>query len=102
MLASRLKPADVRWALLIAAGEAMNAIASLHWSLASPRCGLIQSEMLPYVAWGQKCWMSPLHSEKIHAAFDNLDEQPTESRSYAPLCTHECVPRRAQYPRTWT
>ena len=57
----------------------MNAIAPLHWSLVSPRCGLIQSAMLPYVAWGQKCEMSALHSEKTHAAFDNLDEQPTES-----------------------
>ena len=57
----------------------MNAIAPLHWSLVSPRCGLMQSAMLPYVAWGQKCWMSPLHSEKTHAAFESLDEQPTES-----------------------
>ena len=57
----------------------MNAIAPLHWSLVSPRCGLMQSAMLPYVAWGQNCWMSPLHSEKTHAAFDSLDEQPTES-----------------------
>src|SRR5579863_9937692 len=57
----------------------MNAIAPLHWSLVSPRCGLIQSAMFPYVAWGQNCLMSPLHSEKTHAAFDSLDEQPTES-----------------------
>ena len=65
----------------------MNAIAPLHWSLVSPRCGLIQSAMLPYVAWGQKCWMSALHSEKTHAAFDSLDEQPTES-SLMCACRH--------------
>ena len=31
----------------------MNAIAALHWSLVSPRCGLMQSAMLPNVAVGQ-------------------------------------------------
>lgn len=57
----------------------MNAIAPRHWLLASPRCGVMQFEMLPYVASGQKCWMSAWHSAKTQAAFDNLDEQPTES-----------------------
>ena len=81
----------------------MNAIAPLHWSLVSPRCGLIQSAMLPYVAWGQNCCMSPLHSEKTHAAFDSLDEQPTESsldvRLYAQ--TNASLAGRTP-PRTWT
>ena len=33
----------------------MNASADLQLSLVSPRCGLMQSEMLPYVALGQNC-----------------------------------------------
>ena len=61
------------------AGEAMNASALLHGSLASPRCGLMQLAMPPYLAWGQNCWMSPWHSLATQAAFDSIAEQPTES-----------------------
>ncbi len=33
----------------------MNASADLQAALASPRCGFMQSEMLPNVALGQNC-----------------------------------------------
>ncbi len=57
----------------------MNASAPLQESLTSPRCGFMQLAMLPYMAWGQKCWMSAWHSFATHAALDSLAEQPTES-----------------------
>ena len=57
----------------------MNATAALHWSLVSPRCGCMQSFTSPTLASGQKCWISPAHSLATQAAFDSLDEQPTES-----------------------
>ena len=65
----------------------MNAIAPLHGALTSPRCGLMQSAMPPYLASGQKCWTSAWHSEKTQAALESLDEQPTES-SLMCACMH--------------
>jgi hypothetical protein len=57
----------------------MNASAALQGSLTSPRCGFMQLAMLPYMASGQKCWMSAWHSFATQAALDSLAEQPTES-----------------------
>src|SRR5271157_5564748 len=57
----------------------MNASAPLQVSLTSPRCGFMQLAMLPYMAWGQKCWMSAWHSFATQAALESLAEQPTES-----------------------
>ena len=57
----------------------MNASADLQVSLVSPRCGLMQSATLPYVALGQNCLMSPAHCWAVQMAFDRIVEQPTES-----------------------
>ena len=55
--------------------------ASADWQVALvwPRCGLMQSPTLAYVALGQNCLMSPAHSLATQMAFDRIVEQPTES-----------------------
>ena len=57
----------------------MNASADWQVPLTSPRCGFMQSEMLPNVAVGQNCLMSAAHCSAVQAAFDKIVEQPTES-----------------------
>ena len=57
----------------------MNASADLQVWLAWPRCGLMQSPTLAYVAFGQNCLMSAAHSLATQMAFDKIVEQPTDS-----------------------
>jgi hypothetical protein len=57
----------------------MNASADLQVPLTSPRCGCMQSEMVPNVAPGQNCLMSPAHCCAVQTALDRMVEQPTES-----------------------
>jgi len=61
----------------------MNASADWQVPLTSPRCGFMQSEMLPHVALGQNCLMSAAHCSAVQMAFDRIVEHPTES---SPTC----------------
>jgi hypothetical protein len=71
--------------------------ASADWQvpLVWPRCGLMQSPMLAYVALGQNCLMSLAHSLATQMAFDRTVEQPTES---SPAATCDCKQARMRPP----
>ena len=71
----------------------MNASADLQLALASARCGFMQSETLPAVAWGQNCLMSAAHCSAVQMAFDRIVEQPTESSP-----TWDCKQARMRPP----
>jgi hypothetical protein len=73
----------------------MNASADLQVWLAWPRCGLMHSPTLLYVAPGQNSLMSPAHCWAVQMAFDRIVEQPTER---SPAATCDCKQARMRPP----
>jgi hypothetical protein len=69
----------------------MNASADLQVSLAWPRCGLMQSPTLLYVALGQNCL--PAHCWAVQIAFDRIVEQPTDRSPEATCCCKQARTR---------